>query len=675
MKARSLQNPFFELYVGERIKESDFVKIFCPTLVKHVEALFTPGNVVVTGSQGSGKSMLLSLLKSDVRLAYAAADGSFPVPKELSHFIGAGINLAHSNAIDFGLRELPGIGNSESEVTTLHFGDFVNYGVCLDILRSIQKLGSDPAIRKYLGIDFSEDAKSKFIRSFATDASWMGYLQGADSWTALQERLFGRLSAYRDYLHYNSSELDPAIVRSKSAIGMPIAAMARHLKKSGVVRPDINFFVYIDQFEELANLERSTNTRAPDFRKLINRALARRDPSISYRIGARANAWARGTHIFGSTGRIEDERDYKLVSLNEMLRRPENRKYWIFPEFAADVFTRRLDYAGFLQSGKVESRQFLRTMFGSGISAPEKAKKYAGGSRSRAVKVDADWPEEIKKFILGLAEDDPLSARFSEAWYSQNRKRDVLTLASLKKKPWEAPAAQYWRKERVEHALFQIAGRCAQRVIWTGADDIVELSGGNILVFLSICQHIWAAYMRVEDDRQLDLSKIDDDVQALGIFQASSHWVRKVSQETGRSGDRARFVRWLAGHFGALLMQDRALSNPGFNGFSVSIDDLEHYPNVHEFMSELADYGNLVEVPHTTKEKNRRARLKWYLNPIFCPHFRVPYKRLKEPEYIDGRSLLNWLSEAGVSPEICGSALMNWRAKADPNRETVVSSD
>src|ERR1700683_3340022 len=107
-------NPFFELYVGDRLSSSEFVNIFSPFLVGHAEALFLPGNIVVKGVQGSGKSMLLSLLKPEVRMEYARAGAEFPVPKSINNFIGAGINLAHSNAIDFGYRAISSDPNETS---------------------------------------------------------------------------------------------------------------------------------------------------------------------------------------------------------------------------------------------------------------------------------------------------------------------------------------------------------------------------------------------------------------------------------------------------------------------------------------------------------------------------------------------------------------------------------
>ena len=93
-------NPFHELYMTETIRPNDFVDVFSPLLVSDAMELFQPGNVVLMGVQGSGKSMLLALLKPQVQIAYRRAERSFPVPDEFNRFIGAGLNLTRSGAID-----------------------------------------------------------------------------------------------------------------------------------------------------------------------------------------------------------------------------------------------------------------------------------------------------------------------------------------------------------------------------------------------------------------------------------------------------------------------------------------------------------------------------------------------------------------------------------------------
>ena len=71
-------NPFHELYVTESIGPDSFVKLFSDALVVHTLALFKPGNVVLKGLPGTGKSMMLSLLKPSIRLAYKRSNNKFP---------------------------------------------------------------------------------------------------------------------------------------------------------------------------------------------------------------------------------------------------------------------------------------------------------------------------------------------------------------------------------------------------------------------------------------------------------------------------------------------------------------------------------------------------------------------------------------------------------------------
>ena len=97
------QNPFTTLYVTERMDKGEFPALFSPVLVPQALSLFQDGNVVVHGTQGTGKSMLLALLRTDIRLAFEETKNiEFPVhDKKLCQFISAGINLATNQALRF----------------------------------------------------------------------------------------------------------------------------------------------------------------------------------------------------------------------------------------------------------------------------------------------------------------------------------------------------------------------------------------------------------------------------------------------------------------------------------------------------------------------------------------------------------------------------------------------
>lgn len=644
-------NPFFELYVGDKLSSSEFINIFSPFLVKHAEALFLPGNVVVKGVQGSGKSMLLSLLKPDVRIQYAGTGIKFPVPREISNFIGAGINLAHSNAIDFGYRAI----SSDVNETALFFADFVNYTILLDLLAGLDTLSvSSAADIADLHVDLSPDRVCAFVARLADAAVFQGTLEGCVALADVSRRISDRLNAYRRFLHMNDKQLDGGIRESKTDIGAPIAVAVELLKMSGVIGQDIPIFIHVDQYEELANIS-PFETNSPDYRRVINRALARRDPAISYRIGTRGHAWRNHGLIFGADAKLEEERDYKFVDLDVILRRSENPQTWVFPAFVHDVFARRLKHAGFADEN-AKGRDLLKRLFGRGMTPQDKATKYGGNNKARSVKVDPTWPTDFKQAIIALAKDDPLSARLLEAWVLQQldrttdikrtNLRDSLNMTMLP----TMQAKVWWKKERFELALVQIAGRCQQRPLWSGVSEIIELSGGNILTFLSICHFIWETDNQIgrKDRSPTDLTEIDMEVQAIGIFKASDYWLKKIRQETGRSGDRFRMAKKMGIVLGRELYADRRMSYPGHNGFSLAEDDLERFPHVKQLLEEMSDYGTVVLGPHTTKEKDRRTRLKVYLNPILCPQFKMPFKRQKEPKYIRPNRVEDWMHDAGL---------------------------
>ena len=643
-------NPFFELYVGERLSSSEFVDIFSPFLVEHAKALFLPGNVVVKGVQGSGKSMLLSLLKSDVRMEYARAKTSFPVHGEISKFIGAGINLAHSNAIDFGYRVI----SSDDKETALFFADFVNYTVLLDLFRSIHTLSeSSGAEIGDLHIDLSTERERTFVTALTAADIFQGTLEGCTSIDAVEDKVRERLNAYRRFLHMNDKQLDGQIRESKTDIGTPISAVVGLLKESGIIGQDVPIFIHIDQYEELANI--SSPKHSPDYRRIINRALARRDPALSYRIGTRGHAWRNHGFIFGVEAKLEEERDYKFVDLDVVLRRNENRKTWVFPRFVEDVFARRLRHVG-LASKKETGKELLERVFGSGMAAEDKAKKYGGSNPGKSVKVDPDWPENFKNEIIALAEENPLSARLLEAWVLQQldrstngRKRilprdlSITMLSAMQGKVW-------WKKERIELALVQIAGRCQQRPLWSGFSEIIGLSGGSILTFLSLCQSIWDTQNQVGErgDMLTDLSGIDHEVQAVGIFKTSNYWLEKIRQETGRSSERFRLAKQIGNVLGRGLYADRRMSYPGHNGFSLADNDLDRFPHVKRILEEMSDYGTVIASSHTTKKKDRQRRQKFYLNPVLCPQFKMHYQRVKEPKYIHPTQVEKWMHDAGL---------------------------
>ena len=107
MPTTSVINPFHRLYLTEGVGDVDIPSLFSSVLVPYVSQLFLPGNVVLRGMEGTGKTMLLSLLDTNVRLAFWShpdepTEGELskgdPLGPALRRYVGAGINLSSSKA-------------------------------------------------------------------------------------------------------------------------------------------------------------------------------------------------------------------------------------------------------------------------------------------------------------------------------------------------------------------------------------------------------------------------------------------------------------------------------------------------------------------------------------------------------------------------------------------------
>jgi len=636
-------NPFHELYFTDSIDSNEFVRLFSDVLIKPSLPLFKPGNVVLKGLPGSGKTMMLNLLKPSIRLAYKRANITFPVPKQFSKFIGSGINLIRSSISDFGQRPIDQNKKTDLNELSIYFGDFLNYWIVRDILDSIQELGE--SMSDEIGINLSEKTTRNFVESLSNDDCWFGYLEKTKNLSELKHKLRARTNTYRSFLNFNIEELPVEIKESKTSIGMPIINTVQKLRESGVIDYDVQVFVRIDQYEELTWLDFSFPEMGSTFQSAIHKLLAMRDSTVSFRIGTRPFDWQQGSQqILGTSAQLESQRNYIEVSIDEVLRRSESQVGYIFPKFAEDIFNRRLQT--FLPSSNVESKpQLLNEVFGDGFSATEKAKEIAKGSRERIISARPTWPESWTSFLKNLANEDPMSAKLAEAWALQKNKSSIMDEVPINHPyPWEEK--KYWVKERTDQALLQIASRTRQGIIWYGRDDIFNLSGGNILSFLSLCQHIWEVWMR--DSRHVkvrsDLPELDHYIQTLGVLEASRKWFENIGSASAGKEIRL-FILFIGSLFYRNLTDDERMSYPGWNGFSVVIEELESNPKIDKFLKDAADRGYLVFRQHTPKNKGN-VRSKWYLNPILSPYFKIPAIHTKEPMYITIQTLDEWLTKS-----------------------------
>ncbi|BAN33983.1 hypothetical protein SCD_n00134 [Sulfuricella denitrificans skB26] len=638
-------NPFHDLWITEILDPNGFVKMFSPCVASHAEALFGTGNVVVRGRQGSGKSMLLGLLDTRTRVAYARSREGYPAPDNYRGFLAAGINLTRDNAriVTSRLSERPEEQRRDWAAST--FADYVNYLLVKDLLDNVAYLAAeqkkDGALQQELSVHWSESNVQHFVDSIVAADAWYGFLEKCTTFDDIVKQVADRLSRYRRFFNFSTDELDHDIEKSKTDIGEPAAVVADCLRQAGIIPKGALVFLRIDQHEELYELEKSSGYHGV-FRQVINRALALRDSRVSYRVGTRHYAWNEQIAVWGSGAHLEDMRDYTIVDIDQMLKRHENASLgFSFGDFAEDVFRRRLNVYGFELEDSYP-KGLLAEVFGKTLLPSERAQLYAG-DRAPLLDIPDDWAPEWKAALEQLWFEDPLDAKLGEAWLRQREQQRKLVHKNPElatSRPWRD--RPYWKKERNEAALIQIAGDANEALVWSGERHIVDLSGWNILAFMSLCRAIWAAWLRDTSDDELrttHLPKIDSRAQIVGIYEASRAWCDKLKE--GADGDnRTKFITALGSWFSQRIRRDKALSNPGHNGISLLQEEFE----VHNFITDLIrncrDNGDLIESAHTTKIPDANPRIKWYLNPLLCPCFRIPHIRTKEPIYTTTDELL-----------------------------------
>jgi len=644
-------NPFFELYVGDRISSREFVTIFSPKLVPHTEALFLPGNIVVTGIQGCGKSMLLSLLKPRVRLEYENAREEFPVPMALRKFICGSVNLAHSNAIDFGYRSST---DDDPQKIELIFGDFLNYLLVDSILGSLQVYaGSPTGIRREVGLNVEAKNLDQIAPIISNLPVWEGWLGTHNSFATLREKLQHRIRMYRRYVHRKDKELSPDLFDTSTSIGAPLIDLAQALHACQAIDSDTKIFADIDQYEELGNISsRNTPGKDVDYRAVINKALASRSPHISYRIGTRGHSWRRHGRIHGTNGSLELERHYKYIDLDLVMQKDEfdsQSAKSVFKDFASDVFARRLRFADYSVPDNTGFK-IMESVYGKDLSAEEKVNtQYGLRDPERIIRTEPGWSSSSQERLKSLARHNLFSAKLGEVWLRQKGDAEDLTMRD-ELLPWQRVSNRWWRKERSQILAIQIASQANQKTVWGGAGEVLELSGGSILAFLSLNQFIWSVWLQRSgqiDSARVHPPSIDLTIQSVGVQKASIAWVELIAEQSGRSGERMRFVKAASSILRKRLMEDRKLSYPGANGFSLSDEELDQIPSVRRFLEELADYGNLLMLDHTSKLKDKKTRKKFYFNPIFCPSFGIPYVRTKEPYYAKISEVAEWVQQSG----------------------------
>ncbi|MFT3869807.1 MAG: hypothetical protein QM715_15260 [Nibricoccus sp.] len=495
-------NPFQELYLSDSVNEEAFVDLFSPIpLTSAINPLFQEGNVVLSGTQGCGKSMILRLLFPETRIAFANKNQPFPVNARAARFVSGGIHLIKSGICDIGQVTLGKGDDFDVERLPFFFADFFNSLVVQDLLNNIVAISTRPEVFDNI---VQIERSAEFAQKLAPQDCWLGALDGCDSLNSVLERLSFRIKAYRRWISNPDITIPDLLAATKTAIGEPIARTVECLKQSGVLKRDVKCFIRVDQLEELHQDASEHQQRVRiGFRQMLNRAFASRDLRLHYRIGTRRYGWNQPEYlqVHGSGAKLESRRDYLLVDLEDMLARRERRTGWTFPRFASDAFYRRIKWA---YGGDVETDvKIFNRIFGRSPAPSNRAALLASSPPSqeqlnRVLRLTEaeNWSPKWIEWFQHLTTKDPLLAVLAAAWGRQTGGRGKMPNRAKPPPLENSWLKKWWRKERLMQAVLQLTARRAQRLIWFGSDDVIALSAPNITVFLHLCHAVWDLFLK-----------------------------------------------------------------------------------------------------------------------------------------------------------------------------------
>lgn len=685
-----LSNPFTEAYVTHTVSDEHFVRFFSPVLVESAGAILQPGNVVIKGTLGSGKSMLLRLLDPEIRIAYfnvdrknRSAETSYPIQKKFRKFISTRVDLNKSGLLDI-TNTLPNKPLSDDiEDLAKSFADFFNYWLLRGLLLSIDTICETPEPFDRLVQIEHRDA---FAADLVSHDCWFGALSSVTDWESLKQTVKERVVAYRAWANGNR-DLPGSVRNSRTMIGEPLARASEQLKLSGVIARTTNVFATIDQIEALWMQAQGKRELGQRLRNELHEVLGKRDDRVSYRIGARRYDWGKGGSLAMRDGRqLEEGRDFQVFDIDALLRRDEYAKNWTFRNLAKDVFQRRVETA-FPDALEVpKDLHKVEKFFGPSPTPQEVvAEAIKNPDFDKLIKLDDEWPEAWRAAIKKVYQKelpsipqpsperfsfDPLNALLLTAWGLQTggkgkapeRMKRALQdpPQSIDQPPWNK-AKQYWRKERFPQAVLQLVSRHQQKMLWWGEPKVLSLCGSNILRFITICGVTWDYWQRLTDGSPAPQGRrrpiVPTEIQSRAVMEASRKVHEALKRQPGQpAGDlRSRFLNEVASWLRSGLLDDKSMSNPGQNGFSLRVSELEKNDGLRQLIEEAVGWGDLYETDHKSKIKSEDAsepRKKYYINPALSPFYKLPEAHTKEPVYAKADEILKLARDAGVLPKI-----------------------
>ncbi|EHU1441306.1 hypothetical protein A1Z85_RS10910 [Acinetobacter baumannii] len=196
--------------------------------------------------------------------------------------------------------------------------------------------------------------------------------------------------------------------------------------------------------------------------------------------------------------------------------------------------------------------------------------------------------------------------------------------------------------------------------LYSGFDTFYTMANGNLRHFLILC------YKTLEINEMFELSndQFSIDIQAHAAYESSNALIKEI-RTLGKFGEKLRLFTLRLGNIFKTLQENPALSEPEQNQFTINSGDRNLSDDEIEFLEEAKKHSILIEMVETkTKNKYNHDILDYLLNPIYSPYFNISYRKKRKIEISvedfacilngtesDYRLLLSSISKQGISSQ------------------------
>lgn len=411
-----------------------------------------------------------------------------------------------------------------------------------------------------------------------------------------------------------------------------LLALVRSTRQQVPAIAQIDFFVFIDEYENLLNYQM----------RQINTFLKHSEPPIIFHVAAKRNGMSTRQTV--GNEQLQEPDDFRRVDIEELLASD-------FDLFAAELFCFRLLRKSIPLDGPPVTEELLRDeqSVGKRLSAPGYRDAVKGfvdsilpgmSSEEMAMHVfnDAPLSNRLKKSITDVLstidrkqEPDvflrPDAAQASicvPALLHQGKKPDVIRTEL--DKYVEGKRSDFTSSEWVHHyflgsllSLYLPLQRPC--IAYAGFESFLKLARGNIRHFLELCH---MSMQMLGDSEAVELRPVPPEKQAEAARMASALFVK----ETQGSGDHGNRLFQVVNNLGQIFRMSQhrpAQSEPERTHFSITGGNLSE--RAEQILRECIKWSVLFATKETKVKDVRSEAEEYVLNPIYAPFFGISYNK------------------------------------------------